>query len=240
MNNLSWSAKTYILLTVLIGGALIGWMAMHIKWSTQWLYVLAILGAVAQTLKLEGPDARTNYSIAWFVYGFAFIALNPLSALFVVVIAHLVEWAWHKYPWYIQSFNIGAHVIPLFVAGLLFEPLGHGGQVLDLHTALGIALASLTFVLGNHLMVGWVVKLARGRSFAESGVLGTFTLFLDFTVLSMGAVTALLWRSSPFSAVLNMLPLHLLYNALRVPALKRQLQELRSTHTQVTLSASGD
>jgi hypothetical protein len=240
MNNLSWSAKAYILITLLFGATLISWMAMNLDWSNTWLFTLAALGAVAQTLKLEGPDARTNYSIAWFVYGFAFLVLNPLSALFVVVIAHLVEWAWHKYPWYIQSFNIGAHVIPLFVAGLLFELLDQGGQVLDLNTALGIALASLTFVLGNHLMVGWVVKLARGRSFAESGVLGTFTLFLDFTVLSMGAVTALLWRSSPFSAVLNMLPLYLLYNALRVPALKRQLQELKATRTQVTLSASGD
>jgi len=44
----------------------------------------------------------------------------------------------------------------------------------------------------------------------------------------MGAVTALIWASNPFAALLNILPLYLLYHALRVPALLRQLQELKN------------
>jgi hypothetical protein len=44
----------------------------------------------------------------------------------------------------------------------------------------------------------------------------------------MGAVTALVWQSSPYAAVLNILPLYLLYNALRVPRLKRQVQEMKT------------
>ena len=40
-------------------------------------------------------------------------------------------------------------------------------------------------------LVGVVVRLARGQSFAESGIFGGLTLFLDFTLLAMGAVTAL-------------------------------------------------
>jgi hypothetical protein len=83
--------------------------------------------------------------------------------------------------------------------------------------------ANLVFVFCNHFFVGLVVKLARGQSFAESGVFGFLTLILDFTVLSMGAVTALIWNSNPFAALLNILPLYLLYNALRVPALQRQV-----------------
>jgi hypothetical protein len=82
--------------------------------------------------------------------------------------------------------------------------------------------------------------MARGQSFAQSGVFGFLTLFLDFTVLSMGAVTALVWQSSPYAALLNILPLYLLYNALRVPALTRQVQDMKIIRTQSGLNTSGD
>ncbi len=228
MRNLSFAARVYILGTILIGLGLIGWKMLELDWANMGLYLLAALGAVAQTLKVEGPNDKTNYSIAWFVYGFAFITLGPASAVFVIVVAHLAEWIWHKYPWYIQSFNIGNHVIAVYLAGLVFETISRGTKVLDLNGAIAMLAANLVFVFGNHFLVGVVVKLARGQSFAESGVFGFLTLFLDFTVLSMGAVTALIWLYNPFVSVLNILPLYMLYNALRVPALKRQLQAMKS------------
>ena len=204
-------------------------MLVELDWANPGLYLLAVLGAVAQTLKVEGPNDKTNYSIAWFVYGFAFIAYGPGTALFVIVISHLVEWIWHKYPWYIQGFNIGNHVISVYLAGLVFETISPGTQVLDLNGVMGMVAANLLFVFGNHFLVGVVVKVARRQSFTESGVFGFLTLFLDFTVLSMGAVTALIWFSNPFAALLNILPLYLLYHALRVPALMRQLQEMKKS-----------
>ena len=240
MKDLSLSAKAYILSTILIGFGLLAGMAAKLDWANTGLYLLAFLGAVAQTLKVEGPDARTNYSIAWFVYGFTFLLLGTAAALFVVVISHLVDWIWHKYPWYIQSFNIAAHAVPVFLAGLVFGALSKGTPVLDLGSALGMAAANLVFVFVNHFLVGLVVRLARGQSFAHSGVFGFLTLFLDFTVLSMGTVTAVIWQTSQFSALLNITPLYLLYNALRVPALQRQLQEMRSMRARVGLQPSGD
>ena len=228
MKNLSSAAKVYIIGTILIGFGLIVWTVLELDWANTGLYLLAVLGAAAQTLKVEGPNDKTNYSIAWFVYGFAFIAYGPGTAVIVIVISHLVEWTWHRYPWYIQSFNIGSHVIPVFLAGLVFETVSQGTKVLDLNWTLGLVATNLVFVFGNHFLVGLVVKLARGQSFTESGVFGFLTLFLDFTILSMGAATALIWFSNPFASLLNILPLYLLYNALRVPALKRQLQEMKT------------
>jgi len=227
MNTLSLTAKVYIVSIILIGSGMIAWMAMHLDWANPGLVILSILGAAAQTLKLEGPNERTNYSIAWFVYGFAFIAFGLEATIFVIVIAHLVEWIWHKYPWFIQSFNIGNHVIAVFLAGLVFRMVSQRAQAFDLYSALGLVIANLVFVFGNHFLVGAVVKLARGQSFAESGVFEFLTLFLDFTVLSMGAVTALIWQYNPLASLLNILPLYLLYQALRVPALLRQLQETK-------------
>jgi hypothetical protein len=240
MDDLSSSAKLYILSTILIGLGLIAWMLVNLSWANMGLYLLAVLGAVAQTLKVEGPNDKTNYNMAWFVYGFAFIIFGPAAALVVIVISHLVEWIWHKYPWYVQSFNIGAHVISIYLAGLVFESVNQGTQILHLNGASGIVAANLVFVLVNHFLVGVVVRLARGQSFAESGVFGFFTLFLDFTVLSMGTVTALIWSFNPFASLLNILPLYLLHGALRVPALKRQLLEAQRMSAQPGLGAAGD
>lgn len=240
MKKLSSVAKVYILGTILVGLGLTGWMAIDLDWANPGLYLLAVIGAAAQTLKVDGPNARTNYSIAWFVYGFTLLALGLEAALFVVVVSHLAEWLWHKYPWFIQSFNIGAHILPLYLAGLLLETLGGGTLTFDLVHALGLAAANLVFVFGNHLMVGLVVRLARGQSFVESGVFEFLTLFLDFTLLSMGSVTALVWRVAPFASLLNILPLYLLYHAIRVPALMRQLEEMKTTSAQKRLPASGD
>jgi len=229
MKDLSSTTKLYILGIILIGLGLIVWMTMKLDWVNPWLYFLAALGAVAQTFKVEGPTNRTNYSIAWFVYGFTFIAFGVAATVFVVLVSHLVEWFWHKYPWYIQAFNIGNHVIAVCLAGLVFTSLNPGLLDLNLTGALALAAANLTFVFVNHFLLAVVVKLARGQSFAESGLFEFLTLFLDFTVLSMGTVTALIWQVNPFASLLNILPLFLLYQALRVPALLRQLSNMQKT-----------
>ena len=226
VKNLSSAAKVYIFSTIIVGIVLIVWMFPYVEWASMGLYMLAVLAACTQALKVDGPNDKTNYNIAWFVYGFTFIALGAPSALFVLVVAHLVEWIRHKYPWYIQSFNIAAHAIMLYITGLVYDLVRSGSPSLNLNSALAIAAATLVFILGNHLLVGVVIKLARGQSFAESGVFGTFSIFLDFTVLSMGAVTALIWIYNPFASILNVLPLYLLYNALRVPALERKIENL--------------
>jgi hypothetical protein len=240
LKNLSAQAKVYILGTILAGLGLIAWTAGELDWANPGLYLLTALVAVAQTLKVEDPNNKTNYNIAWFVYGFAFLLLGPLPALFVILISHLAEWIWHKYPWYIQSFNIGAHGIPLYLAGLVYQTLSRGNQGLNLNGALGIVAANLVFVLGNHYLVGLVVKLARSQSFAESGVFEFYTLFLDFTLISMGSATALIWFYNPVASLLNILPLYLLYNSIRVPALQRQLEETKALSAQMESQTSGD
>ena len=224
MKRLSNIAKTYIISIILIGFALIGWAVTELDWSQSGLYLLAALGAVAQTLKVEGPNDRTNYSIAWFVYGFTLIAFGLSAAILVIVVAHLAEWLWHKYPWFIQGFNIGNHVAAVFLAGSVFTMIGSRAKVLDLRWTLGLIVTNLIFVVGNHFMVGLVVKVARGQSFAESGVFELLTLSLDFAILTLGTVTALAWSYNPFLSVLNIPLLYPLHHALRLPALKRQSQ----------------
>jgi diguanylate cyclase (GGDEF)-like protein/putative nucleotidyltransferase with HDIG domain len=80
------------------------------------------------------------------------------------------------------------------------------------------------FTLLNHFMIGLVVWLARGENFLESGVFEGFTLMLDFTLLIMGAGAAVVWSFSQPAIVLIVIPLYLIYNTLRVPALERQTE----------------
>ena len=240
MKNLSSAAKAYIISTILVGFGLVVWMLVELNWTNTGLYLLAALGAAAQTLKVEGSTDRTNLSIAWFVYGYAFVTLGLSAAIFVILISHLVEWIWHKYPWFIQTFNIGNHVISVFLAGLVFETISQGSQVLELNWILGLFAANMVFVFGNHFLVGLVVKLARGQSFKESGVFELLTLSLDFTVLTLGTITALAWSYNPFLSLLNTPLLYPLYHALRIPALLRRLQENNKINSQMEPGISGD
>jgi hypothetical protein len=92
--------------------------------------------------------------------------LGVPAALIVIVVGNLAEWGWHEYPWYIQRLNIGANPPPAFQAGEIFETVHQGAVSPDLNGALVMDAALLIFVLGDHLMISQVVKLARGQSFA--------------------------------------------------------------------------
>ncbi len=124
----------------------------------------------------------------------------------------------------------------MFLAGLLFGAVSRGTQTFDLVRALGLATANLVFVFTNHFLVGLVVKLARGQSFAESGVFELLTLSLDLSILSLGTATALAWAYNPFSALLTILPLVLLYQALRLPALGAADEGNEYSEEQIPLS----
>ena len=100
--------------------------------------------------------------------------------------------------------------------------------MLDLTSALGLAAANATFVLANHFLLAVVVKLARNQSFAESGLFGFLTLFLDFTVLSMGTVTGIDLAGQPVCIPAeHPAPLSTLSSPARAPALMRQLLEMK-------------
>ena len=67
MKNLSTAAKVYILSTILAGLGLILWSLNQVTWTNPALFVLAILGAAAQTYKVEGPNDKV-FTFAWLHY----------------------------------------------------------------------------------------------------------------------------------------------------------------------------
>lgn len=223
MKDLSIKARIYILCTIIIGGVLVLWSLYHLVWAEMWtLIVLSVIASLTLILKVEGATGRSHYNISFLVYGFAFILLGPQEAVFIVLISNLVEWAWHRYPWYIQCFNIATYVFAMHTAGQVYRHITLLDAPENLLTIVGILTALISFTLVNHLMVGVVIWLARGENFSKSGVMNVFPLMLDFTLLCMGAGTALLYEITPFAIVLVLLPLYLIYSTLKVPALERK------------------
>jgi hypothetical protein len=235
MNDLSTGSKTYIFATIGGGGIVLITQINQVRGAQVGLLVLALLASLAQTFKVNGPTDRSNYNLAWLVYGFTLVSLGVQACLLVILVAHLAEWIRHHYPWYIQTFNIAVYALAAIAADFVYRLLNPAGTPLEIQGALGLLALIATFTLVNHLLVGWVIRLARGQSLAESGVFDFLSLATDFTLLGLGAASAILFLINPFGAILNVIPVYLLYQALKVPALSRRVQ-----HLETRLDTMGD
>jgi diguanylate cyclase (GGDEF)-like protein/putative nucleotidyltransferase with HDIG domain len=224
LKDLSVRSRVFIYATILTGLGLMMWQLPRLSFSSVWLPILAGLAAVAQVLKVEGATNRSSYNLSWTIYGFTFVLLGTPATLFVILIAHLIEWAWHRYSWYIQLFNIAAFSIATAGAYLVYTAINPTLEPFRLTGTLGVLAALIVFTLLNHLLVGLVIWAARGENFSRSGVFDPLCLIIDFTLMGMGTASALIWMINPSAAILNTIPLYLIYSTLRVPALQRQAE----------------
>jgi diguanylate cyclase (GGDEF)-like protein/putative nucleotidyltransferase with HDIG domain len=223
MRSLSTKAKLYILGTIAVGGGLLAWNLIHIDLGQIWhLLALGALASLSLILKVPGTTERSHYNISFLVYAFTFVLLGAPAAMFVILFSNLVEWAWHKYPWYIQSFNIANYMIAIQLASWVYLAMNPAQGVYNFIGVIGLLAAMAAFTLVNHLLIGLVVWLARGENFAKSGIFDMLPLMIDFTLMCMGALAAILWVINPFTVVFTVLPLYLIYSTLKVPALERK------------------
>ena len=225
MKTLSPVAQMYISSILVVGAGLFGWQLSQLNSNHLWVLLFSCaMAALFQTLKVIGVTARTSYNLSWVLYGFAFVCLGAPAAVFVILLAHLVEWLRYRYVWYIQCFNIASFTIVVSFAELVYRLLNPGWTPFTMRGALAILPTLVLFTGLNHLLVGVAIQFARGQNLAESGVFGWITLLLDLGLLSIGAVAALLWLVNPYTIILVFFQVYLLYSALRVPALQRQVE----------------
>jgi diguanylate cyclase (GGDEF)-like protein len=197
-----------------------------------WLVFLLVTGlaTAAQLFKSEAP-AYQLYHPALIFFFTGVLSLEPGWFAGMVVITHLVEWAKealvksrHLRAWYIQPFNIAMHVLVGFAARNVFLFVNPDGTSFTTLQAMGAAvLAALVYVLLNHLIVGQALMLARGVSWRESGILEIENLSTDFVMLSMGYVVTVLMTINPWLFLPALTPIYLVYRALAVPRLKREV-----------------
>jgi signal transduction histidine kinase/ActR/RegA family two-component response regulator len=226
MKNLSRVSQLYILGIILLGGIGGIWSLRYLELEYPIALVFAcVLATLLQILKIEGATARSSYSLSWVVYAAVFVGMGWPEMLVTITVAHLGEWLKHRYPWYIQSFNIANYSITTIAAGLVYE--GLNALPFDFYgtrNAFAILIAMLVFTVVNHLIIGLVIKLARGQSFSESGVFTPTTLTIDFGLLCLGASAAIVAQTNVVAIVFIVIVVLTLQSALRVPALEREAE----------------
>lgn len=223
MQELSKKATVYIFTTILVGLVLLIWSLFRLEPGNTWMLLVLIAGAsISLILKVEGATERSHYNISFLIYSFTFVLYGPNATVLVILISNLIDWAWHKYLWYIQLFNISTYIIAIQAAGLVYLGINPDFYFYNLSGVISILAALTVFTLVNHLMIGVAIWFARGESFSTSGVFAFFPLVLDFTLLGMGAVAAIIWLANPYAMVIALLPLYLIFSTLKVPALERQ------------------
>ncbi|UCF27260.1 MAG: diguanylate cyclase, partial [Chloroflexota bacterium] len=224
MSDLSWKARIFILSIIAVGVGLSVYHLTNIYWKNYWLLILTGLAAIAQVYKVEGATHKSSYNLGWVAYGLAFVFFGGVETLFIILVAHLVDWAWHRYPWYIQIFNMATFAIAVSAAALIYSWI----IALDLPpgfiSTLAILAALSVFTLVNHLLIGMAIWFARGQNFVQSGIFGMLTLMIDFTLLGLGAVAALIWTINPSAVIFIIIPLYLISVTLKVPNLQRQTE----------------
>ncbi|MFN8444065.1 MAG: diguanylate cyclase [Caldilineaceae bacterium] len=224
MQKLAFKAQLYIIATLALGGSMLLLSLAKLHPSNLWLLlILCALAAMAQILKVEGTTNRSSYQISWSVYGFSFVLLGAPETILVILVAHLADWLWHQYQWYIQSFNVASYVVVVSIAKMILDGVSSGaGSATQVNSVVGFMAAGICFTLLNHFMVGMALYLARGERFSQSGVFNLLTLMIDFITFSMGATAAYIWIVNPYAVILILSPLYLIYTTLRVPALEHQ------------------
>jgi diguanylate cyclase (GGDEF)-like protein/putative nucleotidyltransferase with HDIG domain len=224
MEDFSLKAKLYIISTIVFGMLLMIWQLTSLNVQNLLLLVFAGIAAITQVFKVEGATENSSYNVSWVLYGLTLLLMGAPAAMFVILVAHLVEWMVHKYPWYIQAFNIASYALAITAAGVIYNWINPGMESLTLLGTLGILTALVVFTLVNHLTIGLVIWLVKGLSFTQSGVLSLLTLMIDFTLMGLGVAMGIVWLVNPYAAFLTAIPLYLIYRVLKVPSLQRQTE----------------
>jgi len=184
--------------------------------------VLSALAAAAQLFKVDAPNRHSYHTTPAFLFA-AVLLLEPSLLVSLTILILLPEWLRYRYPWYIQTFNIGTYLVNGVAASAVFHAVaGQSGLSVAWDVALASGLAAVAFTLTNHVMVGLVLWLARGIPFRKSQVLAWDSLEMDTTLLFLGAGMAVFWTLNPLLLVMGVVPLFLLYRALHVPQLQEE------------------
>jgi diguanylate cyclase (GGDEF)-like protein len=184
--------------------------------------LLVVLAAAVQSFAAHiGGHQMFHTALAFTVA--AALLLPPQLVVLLCVLQHVPDWARHRYPWYIQCFNIVNYVLSALVAWTLWHALrGNLGPGWGAREIAATLVPALAFVLVNHALLACMLSLARGKSVAESGLFGADSLFMDGVLAAIGIVVAFALRNEPWLTPLAALPIVLIQRALAVPSLREQ------------------
>jgi diguanylate cyclase (GGDEF)-like protein len=223
MKELSFPTKIYLGSMYISGIIVMAWQVNQYEYKIPWmLFLLCGLASIGLILKVEGATSRSHYTFSFLVYGLTFALYGTSNAIFVIAVSNLVEWFWHRPPWFIQLFNCTCYIVLMQIVGIVNQWINPEQSLLSGQAVLALAASLAAFDLLNHLAVGIVLWLARSETFKKSGVFDLFPLMLDLGLLYFGASLAFIWKYNNVAVILSLIPIYVIYRTLRIPALERQ------------------
>jgi len=225
MGELPKKAKLYVTGITLLGFGIYIWQLRFLEMQSIWLFlVITILASFGQVKKVKGSTVRSSYATSWVFYGFSIFHFGLPGTLLIILIAHIADWVFNKYPYYIPPFNVACYGFAAFSSSIIYDLILRIGWMPAVMGVLGIVIAIAVFTLFNHLIVGLVISFARSQNFSESGAFASLSLAIDFTLMCLGGLAAMLMESSLYLALLPLVPLYLIHKALKLPSLERETQ----------------
>jgi diguanylate cyclase (GGDEF)-like protein len=175
------------------------------------LVTAAVASAAAQLFVVITPKNQSYHISMPFLVAAAIVL--PVAALpLVAVVQHAPEWLKVRYAWYIQVFNICNYALSLSAGAAAANAVGGS------FAARG-AVAAVVIVLANHLLLATMLRLARGHSFASTGLFSAAGLTTDGALAAAGVTIAYVWQADPLLALVAAVPLVLFHRSLVVPQL---------------------
>src|SRR4051812_14541396 len=217
------SAAAYLVLVVAVASVLAVPFHLRPADGTDWLLfcVLTICAMAAQlfTVQEPGHQSRTTTSV-FFVAGALLLPLHLVALM--CVFAHVPERVRMRYPWYIQTFNIANWICAM---GAAYYVVGEIVNRNDLDGRLGGlaaagAAAAVVCALLNHVLLAHMLRLARGKSYAETGLFTFSSLSTEMVLAALGIALAAVWTVAPPLVPFVLAPLLVVYRSLSVPTLE--------------------
>jgi diguanylate cyclase (GGDEF)-like protein/putative nucleotidyltransferase with HDIG domain len=199
----------------LLGGAPVA------KWLC--FALLCSAAAVAHIFPVRSTRNQMYHTSTVFLLAAALL-LPPELLVLIGVLVCVPEWLKQRYPWYIQLFNTCNYTLSMLAAWGAAELVQRSTLVPSADTRLAIAgvAGAASFVLVNHVLLAFMLRLARGHSLRQSGLFTLEFLSVDFVLTGLGVGLATFWMSNPWLIPIALGPLLLVHRSLSVPLLQAE------------------
>jgi putative nucleotidyltransferase with HDIG domain len=171
--------------------------------------LLATVASAAQLSSVQLTRKRVFHPAIVFVVAGALL-LSPEQVALMCVVQHIPEWLKQRYPWYIQTFNIGNYVLAGGGAALASHAV-HVGGPLGSREALAGIVAVTVFVVVNRALLAVMLRLGRQLTARASGLFTVDDLALEFVLAAMAVPFVVLWDRSYALAFIALAPLALIH-----------------------------
>jgi putative nucleotidyltransferase with HDIG domain len=210
-SELSQSAWIYWLIVVGTAGAGLMAGAPGLGDAHGWgrFALLATVASVAQLSSVQLTRKRVFHPAIVFVVAGALL-LSPEQVALMCVVQHIPEWLKQRYPWYIQTFNMGNYVVAGGGAALAAHTVHTAGPLQGQDAATGIA-AVVVFVVLNRALLAVMLRLGRQLTARASGLFTIDDLALEFVLAAMAVPFVALWSRSYALAFIALAPLALIH-----------------------------